>query len=514
MNIKEAKEQIEKAVSIYLAKDDYGSYRIPVEKQRPVFLIGAPGIGKTAIMEQIAEEMGIGLVSYSMTHHTRQSALGLPRIASRTYGGETFDVSLYTMSEIIAAIYETMERTGLREGILFLDEINCVSETLGPSMLQFLQYKTFGNHKVPEGWVIVTAGNPPEYNRSVRDFDVVTLDRLKVMTVEPDFGVWKYYAEQKGLHQSILTYLEIRREDFYGIETTVDGKNYVTARGWEDLSEAITLYEEKGYSVDEALVGQYIRNPHVVNEFSVYYELYRKYREDYGVMDILSGKANDALIRRAKKAVFDERVSLIGLLLEALQPRIRANVRCEKALKEILPFLRELKASCLTSEAESVETTMGGMEESWREAQRNKEMSGTTSHEDRMVYRRKMALFSGILQPLRVAGINDNAGAFAFVKEKFDDTVRSMKADTAEILSMLDHAFAFVEAAFGDGNEMLILVSGLTFNVSSAAFISGHGCESYYRYNRKFLLKERNRELYEEVNQMIGTNSLGQEEEI
>ena len=52
--------------------------------------------------------------------------------------------------------------TGLSEGILLLDEINCVSETLAPALLQFLQYKTFGNPEVPKGWVIVAAGIPPE----------------------------------------------------------------------------------------------------------------------------------------------------------------------------------------------------------------------------------------------------------------------------------------------------------------------------------------------------------------
>ena len=66
------------------------------------------------------------------------------------------------MSEIVAAIYQKMEETGLKEGILFIDEINCVSETLAPMMLQCLQCKTFGNHRIPEGWLIVTAGNPPE----------------------------------------------------------------------------------------------------------------------------------------------------------------------------------------------------------------------------------------------------------------------------------------------------------------------------------------------------------------
>ena len=116
---------------------------MPAHQQRPVFLMGAPGIGKTAVMEQVASEMGVALLSYSMTHHTRQSALDLPFIVHKSYQGGAVecDVSEYTMSEIISSIYDLMEETGLKEGILFLDEINCVSETLAPVMLQFLQYK-------------------------------------------------------------------------------------------------------------------------------------------------------------------------------------------------------------------------------------------------------------------------------------------------------------------------------------------------------------------------------------
>lgn len=151
MNIRQAKQQIERSMKAYFAKDEFGEYRLSVNRQRPVFLIGAPGIGKTAIMEQIAQELEVGFVAYSMTHHTRQSALGLPFISHKTYGGEEYDVSEYTMSEIIASVYETMEATGKKEGILFLDEINCVSETLTPAMLQFLQYKVFGRHRVPDG---------------------------------------------------------------------------------------------------------------------------------------------------------------------------------------------------------------------------------------------------------------------------------------------------------------------------------------------------------------------------
>ena len=183
MNIKRAKEEIKNSIEAYLLKDEEGEYVIPEIRQRPVLLLGAPGIGKTQIMEQIAKECRIGLVSYTITHHTRQSAVGLPFISEKEFDGRPYSVTEYTMSEIVASVYEKIEETGLKEGILFIDEINCVSETLAPAMLQFLQCKTFGNHAIPRGWLIVAAGNPPEYNKSVREFDVVTMDRVKKIQV-------------------------------------------------------------------------------------------------------------------------------------------------------------------------------------------------------------------------------------------------------------------------------------------------------------------------------------------
>ena len=120
----------------YLARDPYGNPEIPAVAQRPILLMGPPGIGKTAIAHQAAQECGIAIVAYTMTHHTRQSAIGLPSIQTGSFDGKEFRITEYTMSEIVASVYQTMERTGLRQGILFLDEINCVSETLAPAMLQ------------------------------------------------------------------------------------------------------------------------------------------------------------------------------------------------------------------------------------------------------------------------------------------------------------------------------------------------------------------------------------------
>ena len=105
MNIRQAKEEIKHTVQAYLKKDESGAYRIPAIRQRPILMMGPPGIGKTQIMEQIARECRIGLVSYTITHHTRQSAIGLPHIEEKTYGGQVMSVTEYTMSEIIPSVY-------------------------------------------------------------------------------------------------------------------------------------------------------------------------------------------------------------------------------------------------------------------------------------------------------------------------------------------------------------------------------------------------------------------------
>lgn len=318
MNILEAKNEIINTVHAYLLKDDNGEYAIPSIRQRPVLLIGPPGVGKTQIMEQIADECNIGLVSYTITHHTRQSAVGLPMISEDEYEGKTYSVTEYTMSEIIAGVYNCIKYEGKREGILFIDEINCVSETLVPMMLQFLQCKTFGNQKLPEGWIIVAAGNPHEYNRSVREFDMVTLDRVRKITVEADLAVWKRYAIERHIHGSIISYLDIRPKNFYHIASDVDGLSFVTARGWEDMSNLIYIYEKLGIDITYDTIHEFLQDIEISRDFTVYYDLYNKYKDDYRVSDILDGKADSSVYQRAMKAGFDEKMSLVNLLLDGI----------------------------------------------------------------------------------------------------------------------------------------------------------------------------------------------------
>ena len=492
MNIKEAKDQIKNAIIAYFTKDSTGDYIVPIEKQRPVFLMGPPGIGKTAIMEQIAAEMGVGLLSYSMTHHTRQSALGLPFIEHKCYAGKEYDVSEYTMSEIIASVYELMEETGVKEGILFLDEINCVSETLEPVMLQFLQYKVFGRHHVPEGWIVVTAGNPPEYNNSVREFDIVTWDRLKRVDVEPDFDVWKEYAYQRSLHPAVMTYLEIKKSDFYWVESTVDGKNFVTARGWDDLSQMIQLYESNNLTVDIKLISQYIQNPRIAKDFSVYYDLFLKYKSDYQVAKILAGNPPKEIKERAMAAKFDERLSLIGMLLDAVNEDLKASMQSGQIMKELTSSLVEFKNLILKTDKSPCDHMAELVSKKRAELALGKK-SGALSRDAQ--YRMKQLIAILDEQRTKLFGVDTGSQAFILIKKDFDERIKKLKTATSDAGKQLSNMFKFCESVFTDGQEMLIIVTELTINPNSAAFINKYGCVEYFKHNNDLLIYDRQQEI-------------------
>lgn len=498
MNIKEAKEQIKHAVTAYLTKDALGRYVIPPHKQRPIFLMGPPGIGKTAIMEQIASELGIGLLSYSMTHHTRQSALGLPLIKHVTFEGREYDISEYTMSEIIASVYELMEVSGMKNGILFLDEINCVSETLTPIMLQFLQYKVFGRHSVPAGWIVVTAGNPPEYNHSVREFDIATWDRLKRVDVTANFNVWKEYAYANGVHASILTYLgndENYMNRFYRVQSTVDGKRFVTARGWDDLSQMISLYEQHGIPVDRQLIEQYIQDPEIASHFSAYYDLYNKYKSDYQIPSILEGSADSVIKNRAKLARFDERYSLLGLLLEAVMGEMKRTMDEDHLLTELMMVLRRFKEQIAIRPTEGAALLDALTNEQLQRYEKGVQANSLTNEQQGALTR--------LIQFLRELTVlvkkMPDQPAFPLVKAGFDARVKALYAQVETTSGHVSNMFRFCEEVFGGGRELSILVAELTANPHTARFLAKYRVEEYFIHNKSLMFRERQKEIISEI---------------
>ena len=495
MNIKRAKEEIKNTIEAYLLKDNYGEYVIPQVRQRPVLLLGAPGIGKTQIMEQVAKECGVGLVAYTITHHTRQSAIGLPFVSKKAFGDREYTVTEYTMSEIVASIYEKMEKTGLKEGILFIDEINCVSETLAPAMLQILQCKSFGNHEIPQGWIIVAAGNPPEYNKSVREFDVVTMDRVKKIEVEPDFAVWKEYAVREQLHPAVISYLNTRINNFYKMETTEDGRKFATPRGWEDLSVMLQVYDKLDKTMDREVVVQYIQHEMIAKDFANYLELYKKYQMDYQIEAVLEGHIDDMMLKKASHASFDERLSVVSLLLSRCRKSFADAMLQEEVLGILFENLKVLKAGFFGVHSGQPLVFFSEILKDFQKETARKKAAELLSRREERIYRSVTEILERYLLNLQKEGVFTGANAFTMVKGWFDENHRELDEMIDHAGEMLEHAFDFIESAFGGGQEMVVFITELNSDYHSVRFLQEYDCERYYRYNQQLLFEEGSRSI-------------------
>lgn len=344
VTISEACHTLRQTARIYFSKDRLGNYRMERSRARPVCLMGPSGIGKTEIVRQVAEEMDLAFLAYSITHHTRQSIIGLPRLVTEDMGGVPCSVTEYTMSEIMAQVYRTMKKSGKQEGILFLDEFNCASESLRPILLQLLQDKTFGPYSLPDGWMLVLAGNPTEYNRSAADLDPVTADRLRLVHIRPDYPAWRKHMIQREVHPVILSYLDNHRDHFYVYRYTPEGTALTTARGWEDLSHMLLFLEQEQEQPDLALVSQYIQSADIARSFFGYYTQYAALLSGGLIERILTQDPN--VVQTIRKMSFDRSWNLVAALLCHLQNRAKEVLDLDSTTAGVHSCLKQLGEMC------------------------------------------------------------------------------------------------------------------------------------------------------------------------
>jgi hypothetical protein len=316
--------------------------------------------------------------------------------------------------------------------------------------------------------------------------------------VEADYDVWKEYAYRKGTHPAIITYLDIKRADFYKIETTVDGKSFVTARGWSDLSDMIKLYEEHDIVVDEKLIGQYLQNRKIAKDFAIYYDLFNKYKSDYQVDKILIGKATGEIKRRAKTAKFDERLALLGLVLDAITEELRQVNLAEQAQTELMNALKNVRMDFIRPKSES-EAAVGKQINLLNKKMEAGKLASTLSADAEFACYSAVAALEEMSVMLMEQKPADGTEAFKLLKAEFDNRTKQLKkqADTAG--KQLSNVFLFCEDVFGDGQEMLILVTELTISYYGARFISRYGCKEYFNHNKELLFYERQKEIIQEI---------------
>ena len=320
--VKEAKKELKKGITAYIQKEENGTYCLPSLNRIPFYLEGKPGIGKTEIVRQVAEDLKIGFVSFSITHHTRNSLLGLPVITELGKGKYTE----YTMSEIIACVKEK-ELQGQTEGILLLDEFNCASETIMPTMLAFLQTRNIGKYTLPEGWTIVLCGNPTDYNKSAKRFDAVILDRVRKLQVEYDMKDFLEYAVQKQFHPSIIEYLKVNKAYFYRCIRQKNKEEIVTCRGWENLSHTLKMYEKLDLEIDEKLISQYIKSQEVASSFSFYYWMFTGNITTKELREIMENKNIKKYVQMVQSKNFMFRWKMVEHLFSLLSEDIIEQIK-------------------------------------------------------------------------------------------------------------------------------------------------------------------------------------------
>ncbi|MCD7835447.1 MAG: ATPase, partial [Lachnospiraceae bacterium] len=268
------------------------------------------------------------------------------------------------------------------------------------------------------------------------------------------------------------------------------------------------MYEEEGLTVEESLIEQYIRNDRVVKEFTAYYDLYNKYKKDYHIEAILKGNASPQNVQRAKDAAFDERLSLLGMLLDRLQTDIGEIMEKAEYLTGLRPLLKGIKEASAKGDVLKTASQLSMQAEGQQRLIDSKRAAGALSEAEGRKHKRIIAFLDECSAKLNLSAGAGEVDSFAIIKAGYDEEVLRLKAGVEETGAELHSLFVFAEQAFGAGNEMLILMTELTVNSQSAQFIAVFGSEDYKKHNSELMLSERSEDIKAQILEMEGYEAI------
>lgn len=186
-----------------------------------VMMWGAPGIGKSSVVAQVAEAQGLELVDLRLSQLAPTDLRGLP-----------------VPDEGVSRWYppEFLPQEG--RGILFMDELNMAPPTLQGIAQQLILDREIGSYAVPDGWFIWSAGNRKEDRASVFDMPAPLANRFIHLDVEPHLESFRQYASSRSLREEILAFLAFRPELLCKLSS--EAPAWPSPRSWEMASR---LYE-------------------------------------------------------------------------------------------------------------------------------------------------------------------------------------------------------------------------------------------------------------------------------
>ena len=199
---------------------------INIAPVRPVFIWGAPGIGKSALVEKFAESVGLPCVSLLGSQLAPEDIIGIPQI--------TGEVSTFLPPKMIAR---------KEPYCLFLDELNACSQEVQKAFYSLIHERRVGEYYLPEGSVVIGAGNRSQDSAIVKTMSSALINRMFHVQLKPDVNSWLSWGYENGLHPWILEYITQRPDHLFS-EPPKTEEIYSTPRSWHMFSDALKEYGE------------------------------------------------------------------------------------------------------------------------------------------------------------------------------------------------------------------------------------------------------------------------------
>lgn len=203
---------------------------------RPVFIWGAPGIGKSALVQKFADDVGLPCVSLLGSQLAPEDIIGIPKI-----DGET---SCFMPPKMIAR---------KEPYVLFLDELNACSQEVQKAFYSLIHERRIGEYHLPKGSVVIGAGNRSQDGAIVKTMSTALINRMFHVQLVANPEQWLNWAYNENLHRWVIEYITQRPDHLFS-EPPKNEEPYSTPRSWHMLSDALKEYGAGEKEVPESIL--------------------------------------------------------------------------------------------------------------------------------------------------------------------------------------------------------------------------------------------------------------------
>lgn len=213
---------------VQVTQEELSEILLTVAPVRPVFIWGAPGVGKSALVEQFAEDVGMECVSLLGSQLAPEDIIGIPRISG--------NVSEFLPPKMIARD---------EPYVLFLDELNACSQEVQKAFYSLIYERRIGEYHLPKGSVVIGAGNRTQDNAIVKTMSSALVNRMFHVQLKVDVKQWLNWAYRQNVHLWITDYITARPDHLFSVPPKTE-EPFSTPRSWHTLSDLIKEFERSG----------------------------------------------------------------------------------------------------------------------------------------------------------------------------------------------------------------------------------------------------------------------------